>query len=218
METPPINQSSTTQPLESLNGGKGAEKEQFLNLLVAQLKYQDPMNPMKGTEFTAQLAQFSSLEQLFEVNTNLDNVQSAQEAFNQLQMTQYIGKNVMTRGDSLTLSQGDISSAQFNVTQKADSGSLSIYEPFGSLVRILDIGQTNAGTYPVTWDGRDINGNLMADGEYTFQANFYDVDGDYVPSHTYEKGMVKGLRFETGKPLLDLGDAQVPVDDVVQIF
>lgn len=74
-------------------------KNEFLNLLVTQLKYQDPLNPMQSTDFSAQLAQFSSLEQLTNMNSTLSGIQSSLAANKQDNILDYIGKTVKTSDD-----------------------------------------------------------------------------------------------------------------------
>nr|CBX30122.1 hypothetical protein N47_D29310 [uncultured Desulfobacterium sp.] len=74
-------------------------KDEFLNLLVTQLKYQDPLNPMEGQEFSAQLAQFSSLEQLTNMNTTLTGIKDSVGEKKQDNLLDYIGKNIKTSDD-----------------------------------------------------------------------------------------------------------------------
>ncbi|MBU1052895.1 MAG: hypothetical protein KKC46_03565 [Proteobacteria bacterium] len=84
----------------STQAKKEMGKDEFLNLLVTQLKYQDPLNPMEGQEFSAQLAQFSSLEQLTNMNSTLSGIQNSLSASNQDNLLDYIGKTVKTINDA----------------------------------------------------------------------------------------------------------------------
>ena len=83
-------------------------KDEFLTMFVAQLKNQDPLNPMQGQEFAAQLAQFSSLEQLYNVNENLQTMKSSEDDASRLQALDFIGKDIVAKGDSLQLLQGQV--------------------------------------------------------------------------------------------------------------
>ena len=76
-------------------------KDEFLKMLIAQLKHQDPMNPMDGTAFTAQLAQFSSLEQLQNINTQLTSFTRQQQSLGNTQAVNLIGREVLAKGDTI---------------------------------------------------------------------------------------------------------------------
>lgn len=88
------NTASQTNSVASLEKTLG--KDEFLKLFTSQLRFQDPLNPMESAEFTAQLAQFSSLEQLFNMNKNLQQLLAYQSSLNNGMVTGFIGKNVKT--------------------------------------------------------------------------------------------------------------------------
>ncbi len=217
IETQGIESKSVSQISGVLDDKRGIEKDQFLRMLVAQMKYQDPLNPMKGTDFTALLAQFSSLEQLFKINDNLLEVSSSQNQLANVQATGYIGRNVVTKGDSLTVSGGIVSPAEYRLEASAEEGNLTVYDAAGSIVRMIDLGRHEPGTYSVVWDGKDMNGNPVQDGEYKFQTNFYDEDGGYLTSDMYRSGTVQGISFESGSALLNVGGVLIPLDDVLKV-
>ncbi len=217
IETQGIESKAVSQVSGVLGDKSGIEKDQFLQMLVAQLKYQDPLSPMKGTDFTAQLAQFASLEQLFKINENLLKVDSSQSQLANLQATSYIGRSVVTKGDTLTVSGGIVSPAEYRLEASAHEGNLTVYDAAGSIVRMIDLGSQEAGTYTVPWDGKDMNGNLAPDGEYKFQSNFYDEEGGYLPSEMYHSGTVQGISFESGSARLNVGGVLVSLDDVIQV-
>src|SRR5512139_3118227 len=85
---------------------KAMGKDAFLTLLIAQLQHQDPLNPADSTEFTAQLAQFSSLEQLSTINENLDALKLYQASGNNAQAVSFIGKNIVSKGQTLPVTSG----------------------------------------------------------------------------------------------------------------
>lgn len=100
----------TSPALTAASTGKALGKDEFLKLFVNQLKYQDPLKPMDSSEFTAQLAQFSSLEQLFNINSGLQNLLSFQSSLNNGMVTGFIGKNVRTE-EGIT---GKVTGISFN--------------------------------------------------------------------------------------------------------
>ncbi|MBU8911758.1 MAG: flagellar hook assembly protein FlgD, partial [Desulfobacterales bacterium] len=84
--------SGSLQTLTSSTMGK----DDFLKMMIAQLQHQDPLNPLDGTDFTAQLAQFSSLEQLSNMNTQLETLGLYQSSLNNAQSISLIGKEITT--------------------------------------------------------------------------------------------------------------------------
>ena len=134
---------------ESLYTAKKEEalgRDDFLKLFLAQLNNQDPLNPMDGTEFSAQLAQFSSLEQLFNVNENLESMKTLQDNSSRFQALELIGKDIEAEGDTLSLVNGTPTTGSFTLEEAADCTVLindadgyPVREiPLGSLERFLE--------------------------------------------------------------------------------
>lgn len=143
-------------------------KEDFLTLLVAQLKNQDPLNPDDPTEFTAQLAQFSSLEQLTNLNKSMEGLTEAQANSEKLSALGLIGKNVSYNGSTFNL-DGKPVEIGYQLDGTASSVTLSIQDENGKTVRTIQAATTelNAGNHFITWNGTDQNGNALAAGKYT---------------------------------------------------
>ena len=110
-------------------------KDDFLQLLVTQLQNQDPLNPMDSTEFTAQLAQFSSLEQLYNVNDNLDSLGTNQLTMNNTQTVSMIGKSAWAYGNIVQKSGSDDVRLHFALKGKAEETMVNIYNPQGDFVK-----------------------------------------------------------------------------------
>ncbi len=176
--------------------GKTLGKYDFLKLLVKQLAHQDPLNPMDSTEFTSQLAQFSSLEQLNNVNSTLSEILAFQHSLQNAMVTNLIGKVVRISGNTIYLSdKADISYALSN---DAASVKVSIFDKSGSLVRSEEIGPQAAGNNSYVWDGKDTFGNQMSEGSYTFEIEAQDSSGNPVQALTNTSGTVTGVAFEDG--------------------
>lgn len=191
-------------------------RDQFLKLLITQLKNQDPLNPMESVEFTSQLAQFSSLEQLFSVSDSLQAIQNTLKLQEGDQMVHYIGKKVVGTGNSLTVQNGVAEPAMFRLEEKAEAW-VSIYNRDGALVRTLPLGWQDKGECQVPWDGEDESGKAVPDGSYTFQVQAMDAQGGSVASQTYMAGEVTGVRYENGKTYLMLGTRQILPERIVEI-
>ncbi|MBU4236348.1 MAG: flagellar hook assembly protein FlgD [Proteobacteria bacterium] len=142
-------------------------KEDFLTLLVAQLQNQDPLNPDDATEFTSQLAQFSSLEQLTNLNKSMEGLTTAQANSEKLSALSLIGKDVSYNGSSFIF-DGEPVGVGYQLDGTATSVTLSIQDADGKTVHTLQASATElgAGNHFITWDGTDQNGNLIADGQY----------------------------------------------------
>jgi flagellar basal-body rod modification protein FlgD len=185
-------------------------KEDFLHLLVAQLQAQDPLNPMDSTGFTAQLAEFSSLEQLQNVNSNLEGISTSQAISTNSQAVDFIGKTVTAVGNSITVQNGTSSPLQIIY--------ISVYDQYGNFIRDLEVGALPAGQHTLSWDALDYLGGQVPDGSYRFEVNAIDAEGNSVATTAFTSGTVTGVNFEDGLAYLIIGDEQIPMGNVVQVL
>lgn len=192
-------------------------KDAFLELLVTQLQCQDPLNPMDSTAFTAQLAQFSSLEQLNNVNKNLEYSQLYQASINNSQAVSFIGKEITATGDSISINNGAPASLSFELDAAANEVVVNIYDSSDNLVKIMTPGAIESGEQTMEWDGTDNNGNAVADGEYQFEIMAYDSSGESVNATTYTTGQVKGVTFKDGIAGLLVGSMTVPLGNIIEV-
>ena len=198
-------------------GNKGElGRDQFLKLLITQLKNQDPLSPMESVEFTSQLAQFSSLEQLFSAGETLQAIKTSLQLQEGDQMVQYIGKKVISKGNTLTVQGGASEPATFRLDEDAEV-QISINASDGSPVRNLSMGWQKKGDCQVDWDGRDESGKAVTDGDYSFQVNAVDAKGSPVSSQTYVAGQVTGVRYEDGKAFLLIGNKKILPNSIREI-
>jgi flagellar basal-body rod modification protein FlgD len=169
---------------------KSLDKDAFLKLLTTQLQNQDPLNPTDSTAFTAQLAQFSSLEQLSNVNETLN---------------------------TLKMKGGQPVSCDYELPAAAKSVVVTIYDATGNFVRDYQKTALAAGKQSLTWDGRDRNGNTVADGAYTFEVQALDQKGAKLNVTTFSKGTVTGVTFEDGITYLITGRNKTAIGNVTQV-
>jgi len=193
-------------------------KNDFLNLLVAQLQNQDPLSPMDSTAFTSQLAEFSSLEQLANVNENLEYLQMYQSSINNAQAVSFIGKNIDALGDSIKLESGENEEIHFELSQDSSSVFTNIYDETGSLVKYIENGPLGEGKQSVEWDGTDNGGNPLPEGIYKFEVMAVDANGDKVQTATYISDRVTGVTFNNGVTYLLAGGMKIPIGDVKEVF
>ena len=192
-------------------------KDAFLTLLITQLQHQDPLNPADSTEFTAQLAQFSSLEQLNNVNENLSALKLYQASINNAQAVSFIGKDVVATGNSVEARSGQTVACEFDLAQPAQKVVVSVYDATGAFVKDVVATGLTAGRQTVSWDGRDRSGNTVADGAYTFEVQAEGSGKEAVAATTYTRGTVAGVSFQDGVTYLAVGNRRVAIGDVVQV-
>ena len=193
-------------------------KDDFLNLLVAQLQNQDPLSPLDSTAFTSQLAEFSSLEQLANVNENLEYLQMYQSSINNAQAVSFIGKNIDALGSSIQLESGENQDIHFELSQDSSSVVINIYDGAGSLVKYIENGPLGEGKQSVEWDGTDNGGNALPEGIYKFEVMAVDANGDKVQTATYISDRVTGVTFKNGVTYLLAGGMKIPIGDVIEVF
>lgn len=161
---------NTTTSTSSLSSSstQALDKDDFLKLLVTQLQNQDPLNPADSTEFVTQLAQFSSLEQLQNVNDNIKIVQMFDQSINNSQAVTFVGKTVKATGSVFELSDGGTYDVQYQLGESAATVYVSIFNSSGETIKKIEMENLSAGTQSVVWDGKDENGKVAPEGTYTF--------------------------------------------------
>lgn len=135
----------------------------FLELMITQLKNQNPLSPQDNTEFVAQLAQFSSVESLDKLNTNFDAFTNSFVANQALQASTLVGRSVTVPADTTMLEPGGLVSASAVVPASTGDVTVSIYAENGTLVEKVSVGAQSAGEMVMRWDGKniEINGDLL---------------------------------------------------------
>ncbi len=214
-----INTLGTTyygQQFSSQGNRETLGRDDFLKIFLAQLKYQDPLNPLEGTEFTAQLAQFSSLEQLFNVNEYLESLTTAQDESQKYQVLSLIGKEILAQGARLSLGEAGEARGGFRISEEA-SCTVQVLNQDGMEVRRIELGILQPGEHHFQWDGLDQSGNRLPSGAYEFRILATDTMGNLVNADTMISGMVDKVSLEGTSPVLYLGQVAVGLDQVIDI-
>jgi len=210
-------QSSATNAVESVDSSNELDRDAFLKLLLTQLQNQDPLNPMEGTEFTAQLAQFTSLEQLYNLNDSFATVSSTIQASNDFQTISLVGKTIKALGTAMYVREGVPTNGIFQIDEPAASAVINIYDETGQKIRTLDLGALAAGNHNIDWDGRDYNGTLVADGNYDFEILALDAENQAIEASSRVEGKITGVTFETGAPVLLMNGLEISLADIYEI-
>lgn len=193
-------------------------KEDFLQLLVTQLKSQDPMNPMKDQEFAAQLAQFSSLEQLLNINETLggqsESTSALADRINRSTAADLLGKDVQAAGDVLGWTgEGEVP-LSFELDGPAEEVTIAVKDAGGTTVFEQNLGVMDEGFHEFAWDGKNADGNEVPYGTYTFAVEAVDSEGESVATDLFANGKVDRVTFGSEGPMLWINGRQVPMDQV----
>ncbi len=192
-------------------------KDEFLKLLTIQLKYQDPLQPMGNTEFLAQLAQFTSLEQLMNMNGNLQANFLMMQSLNNSSSANFIGKTLRASGNSVCLPAEGDTTLHYNLASTAKV-TVKIYDENGNLVRTISPETwQNAGDNEIVWDGKDSSGNRKMSGTYTFEVEAVDADGNKIGVATFIEGTVTGVKYANGLAIFLLGEIEVNYADILEV-
>ena len=192
-------------------------RDAFLTMLVAQMEHQNPLSPLDGTDFTAQLAQFSSLEQETKMNDNLESILTSLDSKSETSnLLDYIGKDASAKNNVVTVTSGKASVPSYTAEGKGEV-EISIFDSNGREIRNIYPGEMAAGKHEVKWDGKDNSGAKVMDGTYTYTVSSTNKNGASVPVNTMITGKVTGLTYENGTPYLVMNDLLVDPSTVLEV-
>lgn len=210
--------SAPSSPSTAPQAGGAMGKEEFLKLLIAQLKNQDPMNPMENQEFAAQLAQFSSLEQLININDTLQQQvagsQGIAHLLNVTTATSVIGRTVLAHGDWVHVPQAGEAAVTVDIGGSGGAATLKIFDASGREVGSRDLGRLPAGRHTIELSSA-IDGSPA--GAYRYVVEVTDSAGDAVGVTTYTTVEVEGIRYGPNGPVLVAGSLEIPLDAVSEV-
>lgn len=205
------NDSTVSESTYSTGTSDTVGMDDFLEMMVAQLENQDPLDPLEGTDYTAQLAQFSSLEQLVNMNDQLGTISLYQASLNNAEAINLIGSEITAEGDTI---QADGSSVDlmYNLSDNAQEVTINIYDEEGNLVDTLESGAQNGGENSIAWDATSI-----ASGDYTFEVSASNDNGDVISAYTIVTGEVTGVTFKDGLPYLSVNEQEIPFGNIISV-
>ncbi len=210
---------SDNKNLIDLQKNKMLDLKAFLTMFTTQLEHQDPLNPMQSYELAAQLAQFSTVEQLIKANTYLEEGAQYLSSINNMEAIGLTDKYVKGFTDLITVKNGTPQDLNFTMENKGIV-TIKIYDQSGKLIRSLDKGQLDKGSYSIGWDGLDNYGNKVPDGDYRVEIEVINEKGQKQVIYPDAEGKVTSLKFIGGLPYLVLGDdlLKMPAGYVIQIW
>jgi len=193
-------------------------QEDFLTLLVAQLQNQDPLNPADATEFTAQLAQYSQLEQMFTLNDTMEEMAVAQNNSQRITALSLMGKDILVEGNTFEFTEGPVELG-YRINGTVTDASLTIQDQQGKTVAEIDVEAYSSGNHSVTWDGKDSDGNDLEPGTYTILAQSVTGEDNTTSYITpLVRSQVTGVNLEGTAPLIVTGTGEYSVDSIHGAF
>ncbi len=197
-------------------------KEDFLKMLITQLRYQDPLNPMEGTEFSAQLAQFSTVEQLANIKellqATMDGNYLLATSINNTLAATVIGREIKAYGNQIYLPDEGAATVNFKLSAAAGEVTIEILNEDGAVVRTMRLEDLEQGEHQIEWDGSDDDGNRLEKGRYTFRVSAGNDNDAAVDVTLFTRGIITGVRYSSNGAVLMLGDIEVPLSEVYEIL
>ena len=195
-------------------------KDDFLKLMLTQMKHQDPTNPLKSHEMAAQLAQFTSLEQLVNINEGIKGLGGASTNSHggNMDAMAFIGKVVS--GDSSQISHGEIDekhTISFKLARRATEAKIEIQDRAGNVIRELEMKDLKKGENKIEWNAETSDGLVARPGEYKVVINAKASNGRKIHADTRFEGQITGVKFSPAGPILLVGEQGVRLRDVKKV-
>jgi len=193
------------------------DKDSFMKLLAFQMSNQDPMSPMDQKQFAADLAQFSQLEQLTNMNTRMEKNSNAAQIEERSQGAAFLGKRAITGGTSVNY-DGEARSVNlpFYLPNHAREMSVRIFDSKNQLVGRIERQNVPAGSQTLVWDGISLDGTRATKDSYRFDVTAFDEKLQEFKGQTRASGVVSAVSFENGEMLLTIdGKNKVFLRDVL---
>ncbi|WP_313128693.1 flagellar hook assembly protein FlgD [Pseudescherichia vulneris] len=214
--------SSTTATSKTTSATSGSSatdlQSSFLTLLVAQLKNQDPTNPMENNELTTQLAQINTVSGIEKLNTTLGAISGQIDNSQSLQASTLIGHGVMIPGTTVLAGSETTTPFGVELTQPADKVTATITDKNNVVVRTIDIGGLSAGVHTFSWDGKMTDGTAAPDNAYTVSISASNGSTQLV-AQPLQFALVQGVTKSSTGNTLDLGTyGTTTLDEVRQII
>lgn len=188
-------------------------KDEFMKLLIAQLENQDPLQPTENGEFIAQMAQFSSLEGITNLNQTVNQFASAMQSTQALQASTLVGRSVQVLSDVAVLEEGQKVNGSLDLQESSGDVFVAVYDSTGEYLGDINLGSQQAGSVAFEWNGLDTDGEPFPAGAYQFRA-FAERNGQHEGVDLYLPQKVNSVALnagERGEILLNLNGFDKPV-------
>lgn len=216
-----LNPQTSTSAAGTASGLETLGKDDFLQLLVAKLSNQDPLDPVQDEDFAAQLAQYSSLEQLSNMNESL--TQSIQwsyllsQTISNTMATSLIGKTVRADSSNVVLETDGSADLAIDLDRAATELTITITNAAGETVRTITVKGLDAGDHVINWDGANAGGGRCPSGVYTVTLSAVDANGNTFTPSSIVEGTVSKVTYQDGVALLSINGQNIPLSSVIEV-
>jgi flagellar basal-body rod modification protein FlgD len=186
-------------------------------LMLAQMRYQNPLSPMDNYQMAAQMAQLGTIEGINKLNQSMEVMSAYQASAAHLQVTSLIGKKVEALGHSLAVDQGSVTEGSYQLSRPGRV-TIEIHDSKGNLVRTIDEGSRETAKQKFVWDGKNQLGEKLPDGTYSFTVKAVDVKGETIPVDTSIIGVVSGISFENGITYVTIGSQRISLSEIFSVL
>jgi flagellar basal-body rod modification protein FlgD len=197
-------------------GSSELGKDSFLKLLTTQLQNQNPLEPMTNSDFIAQLATFSSLEQLTSIGTSIEAVYTGVAALNNASMASLLGTDVIARGDGFMFDGDTPVELAWSAPAESVGGLLTVYNDAGTVVWSGEAG-VSGGEGSIVFAGKDFAGRDLPPGKYRFEVKGRDASGNTLDVEERIRGEITEMDYSTGTPLPSVGGVVVSLDAILTL-
>ena len=212
--------SALTQSSSAAASGKRKtvlSQEDFLNLFVTQMRNQNPLEPMDNFQMATQMAQMTSAESLKSIYEAVEKLAASQASWSNFQASALIGKKVEYQGNGITLDQGTVSQASYQLASPGKA-LLQVYDEAGNLVWNSVAGLKDGTKQKFEWNGRNQQGVQLPDGPYFLKVSAVDEKGSPISVTTRGVGAVNGVSLENGTSFLQVGRNKISMSEITAIL
>jgi flagellar basal-body rod modification protein FlgD len=185
-------------------------------MFIAQMNNQDPLNPMDISQMSSQLAQYSSLEQLLNINSNLESIEGIQNSSNRYQSIDLIGKEVQADSSTLVLDNGKAANGMFYLGEAANC-TVQIFDENGASIRKIDLGVLEPGNNEFEWDGFDNNKKLYKSGQFIYEVTAINNNNNLVSVDKTIKGVVTGINLNDKEPVIYVNSTPISMSQIMNV-
>lgn len=207
---------TTTAATSTTNPNSVLGKDDFLKLLLLELKYQDPTAPMDSEKILSQTSQLAALEASENTNKALSDLAASLTSSLQYSGISAIGKIADTGSNAVILEKGEKVDFELYFPDDVSTGSVNILDKNGNKLRTMNIGATDAGIAKYTWDGTNNSGKTLDEGVYYVESEYTKTDGTTA---TARVGLypIESIKFDSGKTYAKLGSSYVDFSTIKEV-
>ena len=195
------------------------DKDSFMKLLLVELQYQDPTEPMDSEKILTQTSQLATLESAGNTNKTMEELVDKLSNTMDMGSLSAIGKMASLGSNAVTLYENKPAQFEIYFKEEIKSGTLTITDKNNDVVREISLDEQagKSGVLAFEWDGNDESGNPLPAGYYSVKSEYLDVNNEQQKTQ-FGIYPVESVRYDNGKPLMKLGSSYVPMEYIKEFF